>query len=382
MPIYLASLVKYNFWLIQSWINKNIRKILFIPLLLCISHINASESTQNELASLQNNITYESQAVILMYHHFGNANHPSTNIRLQQFDLQLEHLAQAGYQVWPLEQIVDYITSNKPFPSRVVAITVDDAYQSVYAEAYPRLKARGWPFTVFVATDGVDAHFRAYMNWDQMREMQQHGVTFANHSASHDYLVRRLINETEGQWQTRIQDDISRAQHRLKQELGSAPNLFAYPYGEYDTSLAAIVSGLGLVAFGQQSGPVGLRANHQALPRFPMAERFAEIKDFRQKIASLAFPIDKVTPWDPVWSGDTAPVMTIKLGKSDARLDQLSCFISGQGQVPVKWLNRKARQFTVQAPAPLPKGRSRYNCTAPSSQKERFYWYSHLWIRP
>ena len=28
----------------------------------------------------------------------------------------------------------------------------------------------------------------------------------------------------------------------------------------------------------------------------------------------------------------------------------------------------------------FPFGRSRYNCTAPSSEKGRFYWYSHMWI--
>lgn len=344
-------------------------------LLFGIARADAAPSSQHSPAP-------ESQAVILMYHHFGNVEHPSTNIRLQQFDAQLEHLAQAGYQVWPLERVADYIVNNKPFPGRVVAITIDDAYRSVYTEAYPRLKARGWPFTVFVATDGVDADYQAYVGWDQMREMQQHGATFANHSASHDYLVRRLANETEPQWRVRIRDDIGRAQRRLKQELGSAPNLFAYPYGEYNTALAAIVAEFGLVAFGQQSGPVGLGADSRALPRFPMAERFAAIEDFRQKVASLAFPITEATPWDPVWSGDAAPVMTITLGKSNARLEQLTCFVSGQGRVSVEWIDRPARQFSVQAPAPLPGGRSRYNCTAPSSQKGRFYWYSHLWIRP
>ena len=360
-------------YLYNYWVKGNL--YLFIALLFCFTHVDASQSSQHSPAQ-------EGQAVILMYHHFGNADHPSTNIRLQQFDAQLEHLAQAGYQVWPLERVVDHIVNHKPFPGRVVAITIDDAYQSVYTEAYPRLKARGWPFTVFVATDGVDADYQAYMGWDQMREMQQHGATFANHSASHDYLVRRLADETEPQWQTRMRDDIARAQRRLKEELGVAPNLFAYPYGEYDTALAAIVAEFGLVAFGQQSGPVGLGADSRALPRFPMAERFAAIEDFRQKVASLAFPITEVAPWDPVWLGDAAPVMTIKLGKSDARLGQLTCFVSGQGRVPVEWVNRTARQFTVQAPAPLSKGRSRYNCTAPSPQKGRFYWYSHLWIRP
>jgi peptidoglycan/xylan/chitin deacetylase (PgdA/CDA1 family) len=324
----------------------------------------------------------ESQAVILMYHHFGVEKHPSTNIRLAQFEAHLDHLADAGYQVWPLTQVVEHIQQRKPFPERVVAITIDDAYQSVYTEAYPRLRARGWPFTVFVATDGVDQRYRAYMGWDEMREMQQHGATFANHGASHDYLLRRGPGETAAQWQMRMREDIQRAQRRLTEELGQAPMLFAYPYGEYDTALAEIIGSMGFVAFGQHSGAAGLGDDIRALPRFPMAERFGELEDFRIKVAALAFPVLEVKPWDPMLDERRRPRLVLRLGESSARLDQLACYVSGQGRVTVEWLDKAARRFAVQAASPLPIGRSRYNCTAPSSQAGRYYWYSHLWVSP
>ena len=324
----------------------------------------------------------ESQAVVLMYHHFGVDKYPSTNIRLTQFDAHLDYLAQAGYQVWPLAKVVDYVRGQKPFPGRVVAITMDDAYRSVFDEAYPRLRKRGWPFTVFVATDGVDRHFQAYMSWQQMREMQQYGANFENHSATHDYLIRRQKDETAAQWRQRMQDDIGRAQQRIKAELGRAPTFFAYPYGEYNEALAGLVNEMGVVALGQQSGPVGLGADLRALPRFPMAERFAALPDFKQKLQSLAFPITAVQPWEPVVTVKEAPQMGIVLAASDAQLDRLSCFVSGQGAVAVRWIDRNRRHFVVQAPAALPRGRSRYNCTAPSSRPGRYFWFSHLWIVP
>lgn len=327
-----------------------------------------------------------------MYHHFGVEKYPTTNIRLQQFEAHLDYLAQEGYRVWPLTKVAEYIKNKKPFPGRVVAITIDDAYLSVYQEAYPRLRKRGWPFTVFVATDGVDRKYHSYMTWDQMREMQKHGATFANHSTTHDYLIRHKPNETAAQWEARVRQDIEHAQIRLKTELGNAPMLFAYPYGEYNTALARIVTSLGYVAFGQQSGPAGIQDDIRALPRFPMSEKYGVFSQFKQKVASLAFPISKLNPWDPSLlptqsttsqiTSTNPPVLEITLGKSDAALNQLSCYVSGQGRVEVKWLNKQERRFTVQAKAPLPGGRSRYNCTAPSTQKGRYYWYSHLWILP
>jgi hypothetical protein len=113
-----------------------------------------------------------------------------------------------------------------------------------------------------------------------------------------------------------------------------------------------------------------------------MAEKFAELKDFKQKVASLAFFIEKQTPFNPlIDQNNNPPKLEIKLAnKLGMKPEQLTCFVSGQGQVEVEWRNPEKTQFSVIANAPLPIGRSRYNCTAPSSQKGRFYWYSHLWI--
>jgi len=323
----------------------------------------------------------ERQAVIFMYHHFGVEQYPSTNVRLAQFEAHLDYIADHGYQVWPLQRVVAYLREDRPFPERVVVITVDDAYTSVYTEAYPRLRARGWPFTVFVATDGVDKGYTALMSWAQMREMREHGATFANHSASHDHLVRRHRGEDEAAWLARVRADVQRAQRRLQAELGEAPLLFAYPYGEYTTAIADLIADLGFTAFGQHSGPAGLGYDRRALPRFPMSERFAVMEDFRSKIASLALPLAAVEPWEPVIGAQNPPPLAVTVGEGPRRLDDLACYVSEQGRTPVTWVDRAARRFAVRAEAPLPLGRSRYNCTLPSAQRGRFYWYSHPWLR-
>ena len=78
-------------------------------------------------------------AVILMYR-FGENNYPSTNIRLEQFDAHLEVLASSEYNVMALADIIDRIQGGQSLPDRTVAITIDDAYLSVYTEALPRLR--------------------------------------------------------------------------------------------------------------------------------------------------------------------------------------------------------------------------------------------------
>ncbi|HSH70680.1 MAG TPA: polysaccharide deacetylase family protein, partial [Deferrisomatales bacterium] len=182
-------------------------------------------------------VAADPHAVVFMYHRFGEDRYPSTSVRLEQFESHLQHLAEANYQVWPLERVVSHLATGKPIPEHTVALSVDDAYLSVYTEAFPRLRERSWPFTVFVATGPVDQGLQGQMSWGQMREMQAAGATFANHGVSHAYLIRRHRGEGEAQWRVRMRDEIETAQRRLVEELGAAPPLFAYPYGEYDEPL-------------------------------------------------------------------------------------------------------------------------------------------------
>lgn len=349
----------------------------------CESELNSAPASQTK----PNLSTHPkpSHAVVLMYHHFGDARYPSTNIRLEQFDAQLNWLEQQRYQIWPLQKIVNKLINKQPIPDKTVAITVDDAYLSVYQHAYPRLKKRNWPFTVFVATDNVDKHLPAFMSWDSMREMQKNGVSFANHSASHNSLINKHSGETATQWQQRITNDIEYAAQRLDTELGTTENnkLLAYPYGEYNTALSQLVHSLGYTAFGQQSGALSVYSQLTALPRYPIAEAYGDIEGFALKVASLAMPVITVTPDNPVTS-NVMPKMSISLdqNESDVDLTNLRCFASHQSEaMTIHWLKNQARTFTVTTNQALPTGRSRYNCTAPStSQPERFYWFSQMWI--
>ena len=320
-------------------------------------------------------------AVAFIYHHFGVADLPSTNVRLEQFDAQLEHLAEAGYQVWSLGRVVGALRAGEALPDRVVSLTADDAYRSVYEEAWPRLKRRGWPLTVFVPTDPVDDGVAAYMSWDQMRELAAQGVEFANHSASHDHLLRRS-GESAGQWRQRVRSDLERAGRRLREELGpealASPALLAYPYGEYSLELAELVRGMGYVGVGQQSGAMGPGADLGALPRFPVNERYGALDSFSTKAASLALPVVMARPREPVRPDGRAPALELELGGVPDRLDRLACYFGGE-RLELESLGE--RRFRVAAGGALQARRGRYNCTVPGPEG-RYFWYSHLWIDP
>jgi peptidoglycan/xylan/chitin deacetylase (PgdA/CDA1 family) len=315
-----------------------------------------------------------------MYHHVGVGEHPSTNVTVEQFEQHLAYLAENDYRVMALPEVVDAIRSGESLPTRTVAITFDDAYRSVYTEAFPRLRERGWPFTVFVNTGSVGGG--SFMSWEQMREMGRTGVGFANHSHSHDYLIRRRSGEDESAWMTRISEDIQRAQAKMEEALPesvtTSPKLFAYPFGEYNRALADWLVDNGYIAFGQHSGALGVHTDWRAAPRFPVNERYAEMEGFARKVASMPLPVAAERPFDPVVSGRNPPELEVELTETPQRWRELRCYYGGDA-LEVEWLE-EGRRFRVQASSVLPEGRSRYNCTVPVDG--RFQWYSHLWIVP
>ena len=323
-------------------------------------------------------------AVVFMYHRFGEGASPSTNVTLEQFEAQLDYLEHEGFKVWPLPKLVTHLKQREPIPDKVVAITIDDAYESVFQHAFPMLQERGMPFTVFVATDPVDDKLPGYMDWEQLRALQAAGVTIANHGASHDYLVRRDSGESETEWAQRVREDTVRGQARLQEELGKdvneAPRLYAYPFGEYSIEMMRMLEQMGYAAFGQHSGPAAIHDDLRALPRFPVNERYGDIADYSLKANTLPFPVLDAVPVDPVVNGSEAPVLELKFGESSARIAALTCYLGG-GSMRVTWVSEKERHARISTNAPLPKGRSRYNCTAPHQSLNRWYWYSHPWIR-
>ncbi len=321
----------------------------------------------------------DSEAVVFMYHRFGNSKYPSTNIRLDQFRAHLDYIHNNSFKVWKLSKILRYLKEHKEIPPKTVAISVDDAYISTYTNAYPMLKQMGYPFTVFVNTHPIDVHSKSYMSWDQMREMADNDVEFANHSLTHEYMLPSP-SETKQEWSKRFEKEVLLAQKRLQEELGkntnTNPKMFSYPFGEYNTDMAALLREMGFIGIAQESGVMSRASSFEAMPRYPMSERFGALKSFALKINTRALPIEEITPFEPVLHNNNPPILRLKLQE---HMPRIGCFLSSGEKIDFKWHSNT--ELEVYAKEPLKGPRERYTCTAPAGDGS-WYWYSHMWIIP
>ncbi|MEN8007399.1 MAG: polysaccharide deacetylase family protein [Candidatus Krumholzibacteriota bacterium] len=353
---------------------------LWISILTAVV-ITAPASTLGEVPSQ----VVPSHAVALIYHHVDTGTPASTSLSPELFGEHLDYLVSNGYRALPLAALVDSLRNGGTVPDRTVAFTFDDGYRSVYTEAFPRLRELDWPFTVFICPDAVDHGRGPVLTWDQLREMADAGATVANHGMFHHHLQRRGAGEADQAWRDRIRGELLAAQERISREMGIAPALFAYPYGEFDEDLREIIRDLGWAAFGQQSGPMGNESDFTRLPRFPMAGPFAAMETFGDKVGSLPLPVMAASPASPhialaAGPEDRKPNLRLTLGAGDYRSGQVAAFASGQGAAELTWVDREAGILEVRARQALPTGRSRYNITAPATDGRRYYWYSHTWI--
>jgi poly-beta-1,6-N-acetyl-D-glucosamine N-deacetylase len=321
---------------------------------------------------------FDSQAVILQYHHVSSTTPRSTSITADEFRMHMTFLRDNGFTVLPLPEILKGLKAGTPLPDKTAAITFDDAYVSVYTTAFPVLRELNWPFTVFIPSGLIGSNPRLYTTWEQLREMGKAGATLANHSVNHPYFLETQPREDATTRLARIEKEITDSEQKILAETGQSHKLHAYPYGEYDPTIEALIIKLGYIGLGQHSGPINASSSFTALPRFPFSGVYIPLKSFGPKALSLAFNVKIVEPSSPITS-EKAP-STILDFDGNYRFDAMNCYVNDK-PMKVTLIDAAAQTYKVTPPSQSTGRRFRYNCTAPG-RDGRFYWFAVPWVNP
>lgn len=319
------------------------------------------------------------QVNIFIYHRFGEARYPSTNISVEVFESHLQYLQQKQIEIRSLPEIVNLLKGGQALPRKAAVLTVDDAFTSFLQEGMPLIRRYKAPVTLFVNTDSVGT--RGYLSWDDLRSLVKEGVVIGNHSATHDYLIEKTAGESASDWRERVRSDILRAQAAFKAELGIVPTLFAYPYGEFSPELTALVKELGFAAaIAQQSGVVDASTDLFTVPRFPMGGGYATLEQFRSKLAMSRLDIELLAPVNPL-PDVNPPVIKVRLDAGRFDLRRLQGFVQGDNALVIEAIAGTESDYTVTAAKPLTGRRNKYTLTAPL-RGGGWGWFSQPWFMP
>ena len=298
-----------------------------------------------------------------MYHRFNESKYPSTNIQMDIFKQQIEIIEDSNYKFNNPSEFEKMFST--PKIKKEILITIDDAFLSFYQEAWPFLKKNKIPFILFVSTEPVGK--KGYMSWNQIREVESEDFAFiGHHSHTHDY----LINETNDQFIS----DIEKANKIFLKELGYIPNLFSYPFGEYSKFMRNYVSENFKFAFGQHSGVIDLNKDKFELPRFPINEKYGELKRFKSIINYFPLEYKEIFPEEKYLSQENnPPKFQVKFFKEQKNLDNINCY-SNEGN---KWEKSKTNfsnyTLTIKFREPFIPRRGRINCSLNDNGKWRWF---------
>ena len=328
---------------------------LFIILLFFSNNSNAE----------QNNSKYYSDdlgTISLMYHRFNEDKYPSTNIKMDIFKKQINIIKDKKYT---FENPKDFdLNFNNPKTKKKVLITIDDAFSSFYNHAWPYLKENKIPFILFVSTEPVGKN--GYMSWEQIKEIEKEKFAFiGNHSHSHDYLLDLTFEN--------FKKDINESIEIFKKELGYNPIFFSYPFGEYSLEQINFIKKKFKYAFGQHSGVIDVNKNIYELPRFPINEKYGDLKRFDFLIDLLPLQYKSITPEDKYVFDNNPPKLVIEFFNNQKNLNKINCF-SDEGN---KWEKSNTKivdnKLIVNFREKFLFRRGRINCSL--NDKEGWRWF-------
>src|SRR5438132_8918769 len=205
------------------------------------------------------------QTIIFCYHLLvDKVRYPGTEITPAAFEAQMKELKDRGITVIPMQDLLAWKRGEKNIPPRCAVITFDDGYKSQYEVAWPVMKKYGYPFTMFIYTEGVRGGLLGdgvAITWEQLADMRDNGVDIEAHSATHQDLReghtitlaspgakkarKKLTGPEYEQW---LQNEVVGCKQLLEQRLAIKVNCFAVPFGSYNEHVKEVARNAGYEA--------------------------------------------------------------------------------------------------------------------------------------
>ncbi len=306
-----------------------------------------------------------------MYHRFNESKYPSTNISMNTFKEHLRLVIENKFSFYhPKEFENDF---NIPKKQKKILLTIDDAFDSFYTNAWPYLKEKKIPFILFVSTEPIGKN--GYMTWEQIKEISQFKfAVIGHHSHSHEYLIDTTNAE--------FVNDIETANKLFMKNLGYIPTLFSYPFGEYSKFMKDYIAKNFNISFGQHSGVIDVNKDRYELPRFPINEKYGEIKRFKSIIGYFPLEYKNLKPEEKKISKiNNPPKVEVEFFQNQKNLNNINCY-SNEGD---KWRKSQIKfsdnKLQIEFEEPFVTRRGRINCSLNDNGKWRWFG-TQFTIRP
>ena len=226
------------------------------------------------------------QTIIFCYHRLvDKVRYPGTEITPAAFEAQMKQLKDRGITVISMQDLLAWKRGEKNIPPRCAVVTFDDGWKSQYEVAWPIMKKFGYPFTMFIYTEGVAGGSLGggqAITWEQLGDMRDNGVDIEAHTATHQDLreghaitlvgagVKRTRTKLTGpQYEQWVRNEVVGSKELLERRLGIKVNCFAVPFGSYNEHVKELARNAGYDAmFTVYGQPITFTSPMDSLGRY------------------------------------------------------------------------------------------------------------------
>src|SRR4029079_5781889 len=262
------------------------------------------------------------QVIIYCYHRLvDKIRFPGTEITPAAFEAQMKELKDKGITVIPMQDFLAWKRGEKNIPPRSAVVTFDDGWKSQYEVAWPIMKKYGYPFTLFIYTEGVRGGALGggeAITWEQLAELRDNGVDIQAHSATqqdvregHNVTViepggkRSRKKLTGADYEKWIQNEVVGCKELLEQRLGIKVNCFAVPFGNYNEHVKELARNAGYEAmFTLYGQPITFTSPMDAIGRYAIEANKPKV--FEDAVKMIGAPTSGGAPVAEVGAADLA----------------------------------------------------------------------------
>ncbi len=303
-----------------------------------------------------------------MYHRFNENKYPSTNIKMEVFKEHIKLIKDLNYNFYnPSLFINDF---DKPKNKKEILITIDDGFESFYTEAWPFLKRNKIPFILFISTEPVGKN--GYMNWKEIKEIENSELgIIGHHSHTHEYLIDMDNSD--------FINDIETANKIFMDQFGYVPKIFSYPFGEYSKFMKDYISKNFEIAFGQHSGVIDINKDKFELPRFPINEKYGDLKRFKSIITYKPLEYKSLKPEEKkIHNENNPPQLVVEFFDKQKNINNITCYSNDGGDWKKSTLKFDKQTLIIDFEKKFLPRRGRVNCSL--NNEGDWHWFGTQFI--
>lgn len=202
--------------------------------------------------------------VPIMVYHDVKSKITNYTITPNEFESDLKFLQENHYTTVTINDLIDYVHSEKELPEKPIVLSFDDGYLSNYKYVFPLIQKYNAKIVFSIIAKNTDDFTRvpddnieySHVTWSQLKEMVDSGLvevqnhTYNLHSTQKKGRIgcKQMYGETDAHYAAALSEDLLKCQDEIRTNLGVTPNTFVYPYGEKSKNSDSILRSLGFQA--------------------------------------------------------------------------------------------------------------------------------------